>query len=89
MVTCSCEPKIASLGVFPIIPVLIGAGVVGAGYLGYEIGKPETDQYGRPIPGVAEKAASAVGEGIGSAIKWAAVMGIAYLIYTRETKGRR
>lgn len=87
-----CRPHntINDVGFLPLVPLILGGtALLGAGAIGYKVGKPEYDQSGRRVPGVTERAAEAVGKGVGNAITVSAVLVLGYLIFVRETNKRK
>lgn len=85
--------RINGVGIIPLIPLLWvgGAALLGGtgAVVGYNLAKPTVDpRTGQPMPGALERGAQAIGSGIGNAITWAAVLGVGYLIFLKETSRR-
>lgn len=84
------------VGFLPLIPALVlgGSALLGGLWGGYQLASPGVDPTtGKPLPGALAAAGEQVGKGIGNAITVAALIGVGYLIFTRERgsfkKGRR
>jgi hypothetical protein len=83
-----CCSGVNGVGIFPVIPLIIGGAATVGGIIGYNVGSPEYDKNGNRLPTVVETATGNITKGVGNAITIAALAAVGYFIFLDSARRR-